>query len=125
MSAGANRRAIADVALYVAKVGGDHHAVIAEMLDGFFADEWAISKRWPWKALAKDPGRYRRPAPVLELVKKPAPLAPEDPLVAEQRALVTELEYAVAQPAKARRVVEIRERLDEIGRLRRQNGASR
>lgn len=59
MSAAANRREIQTVAAYVAAVPGETSEVVADVLDGFFASEWATKERWPWRALAKNPGSYR------------------------------------------------------------------
>lgn len=59
MSAGANAYEIGQVAQYVAQQP-DMVTAAEEICAGFFADEWARSNRWPWKRLAKDPGRYRK-----------------------------------------------------------------
>lgn len=59
MAAAQNRREIQSVAAYVAAVPGETSEVVADVLDGFFASEWATKERWPWRALAKNPGSYR------------------------------------------------------------------
>lgn len=63
MSAAANQQQIREVARWVearAAKGHEPQDSVTELLDAFFTDSWARSKSWPWKALAKDPGRYLR-----------------------------------------------------------------
>lgn len=43
------------------KRGVTFDAVLAEVLDGAFADAWMRSEGWPIRAIAKSPGRFARP----------------------------------------------------------------
>ena len=61
-SAPENEVEIHRVAVHVIAQGppeGDA-ATATTLVHGFFADKWARDNRWPWKALAKNPGRYRQ-----------------------------------------------------------------
>lgn len=59
MAWSANDRDITDVARWVARLSGDMQANVDALLNSFFADAKVIDERWPWRWLAKTPGKYR------------------------------------------------------------------
>lgn len=111
----ANRRQIESVQRYVERTAeaerADPARVVAELLDGAFADEWMREKRVPWKALAKDPARYRDagrgatssspPAPTTEFAR--LKLAQNEARGRGDRAAVERIEHRLREIANESR----------------------
>jgi hypothetical protein len=54
----ANHPAFYAVGKWVLSIDSDPRAVIAKVLNGFFADQWAKDRQFPIKALAACPQKY-------------------------------------------------------------------
>lgn len=51
----------ATIGAWLDEKNGDHEKLLSRMLDGFFADAWALEHGFPLGALAGDPSRYFSP----------------------------------------------------------------
>lgn len=113
MGASAAGQHVTTVAAWVversARTGEDPGAVIDRVLEGYFGREDLRAKRWPWRWLAEDPGRYAAAAVGTSTADIEAALQAEyDALEAREadaRSLVDEVAYqrelADVQAAKA------------------------